>query len=114
LITETNKEPIFGAIGAKIIELGGIVQAINAMSDHIHVVVSLPPNISLSDAVGQIKGVSSHVASRLPNSDRFVWQRDYGVVSLSESHLPVIIRYVEQQQQHHQAKTLDARLELQD
>ncbi len=93
-------------------ELDGIVHAVNGMPDHIHVVASIPPTITLSDVVRQIKGVSSHLASHMPgNNALFAWQRDYGVVSLSESQLPVIIRYVELQQQHHQTQTLDARLE---
>jgi putative transposase len=111
LITEANREPIFAAIGAKVIELGGIVHAVNSMPDHIHLVASVPPAIALSEIVGQMKGVSSHLAAHLPDHDApFAWQHDYGVVSLSESHLPVVVRYVEQQ--HHQnTQTLDARLE---
>jgi putative transposase len=52
LITEANREPIFAAIGAKVIELGGIVHAVNSMPDHIHVVASVPPAIALSEIVG--------------------------------------------------------------
>jgi REP element-mobilizing transposase RayT len=74
--------------------------------------VSVPPTISLSDFVGQVKGSSSHLASRLNEStEPFAWQNDYGVLSVSESHLPTIVRYIEQQVAHHRNQTLDPRLE---
>jgi REP element-mobilizing transposase RayT len=112
LITESNREPIFAAIGAKIMELGGIVHAVSSMPDHIHVVASVPPAIALSEIVGQMKGVSSHLAAHLPDNDApFAWQHDYGVLSISESLVPTIVRYVEQQQQHHHDQTLDMGLE---
>ncbi|MCC7207324.1 MAG: IS200/IS605 family transposase [Anaerolineae bacterium] len=112
LITEFNEEPIYKAIQAKTSELHGFVHAVNGTADHIHVVVTLPPSVRLCDYAGQVKGVSSHLASRLADCyEPFGWQREYGVLTLSESHLPTLIRYVEQQKQHHAMKTLDTRLE---
>ncbi len=111
-ITEANQEPIYKAIQAKIAELNGIVHALNGMPDHVHLVASIPPTLALSAVMGQVKGVSSHLASRLPGGDPdFAWQNEYGVLSVSESHLPTIVNYVEHQQEHHNAQTLDSRLE---
>jgi hypothetical protein len=58
-----------------------------------------------------MKGVSPHLAAHLPNRDApFAWQHDYGVVSLSKSHPPAVVRYVEHQHQQN-TQALDARLE---
>ena len=115
LITDANRNAIYNAISAKVRLANGIVHAINGMSDHVHVVSTLPPNIALADFVNEAKGSSSHLANRLTilSSDRsFKWQESYGVLSISEAHLPVVVKYVVNQQRHHGPDGRpDARLE---
>jgi REP-associated tyrosine transposase len=112
LITPDNQEPIYGSIRAKTQELNGIVHALNSMPDHVHLLVTIPPTIALAEFMRQVKGSSSHLASHLPSAqDPFAWQSEYGVLSISESHLPAVVRYVECQQQHHADQSLDQRLE---
>ncbi len=114
IISEHNRDAIYRSIAAKVTEFGGIVHALNGTADHAHLVATVPPSISLSTFVGQVKGSSSHLATHLsgPVSDRtFAWQPDYGVTSLSESHLPVVVEYVRLQQRHHAEDSLVARLE---
>lgn len=110
LITDANREVIFAAVRSKTDELHGIVRALNAMSDHVHLAVSVPPSLALSTFVGQIKGFSSHLTNQR-SAEVLAWQSEYGVLSISESHLPVVVRYVVDQQKHHAANTLDMRLE---
>jgi len=110
LITDANREPLYATLRSKTAGLRGIVHALNSMSDHVHLVVTLPPSITPSTFIGQAKGASSHLASRL-SDNAFAWQGEYGVVSVSESHLPQVIRYVVMQQQRHTAGTFDPRLE---
>jgi putative transposase len=112
LITEHNREPLYAAITAKVKEFKGLCYALDRTSDHVHLVVSLPPIVSLATFVGQVKGSASHLVSRLEKGQKhFAWQAEYGVVSISETHLPTVIRYVQQQQRHHAAGTIDTRLE---
>jgi putative transposase len=113
LITESNEAAIYRVICDKVAELNGIVHAANGMPDHVHLVVTLLPTLALANTIGQFKGSSSFIANRIAGqSQSFAWQKEYGVLSISESHVPVIIRYVEQQKQHHATNKLDARLEL--
>jgi putative transposase len=112
LITEDNRESLYAVISAKVEEFKGVVHAINGTADHVHLVVTLPPTLSLARFIGQVKGSSSHLASRLAkDGGAFTWQSEYGVVSLSESYLPTVVRYVHLQQQHHAANTLNRALE---
>jgi len=39
------------------------------------------------------------------SSFRFAWQEGYGAFSYNKSLLPHVIRYIEQQEQHHRKKT---------
>jgi len=91
----------------------GIVQsnrhkllAINGMPDHIHILFGLRPSQSLSDLMQDIKGSSS----KWINDNRFVhgkfsWQQGYGAFSYAKKDLPKIIRYIQNQKEHHTKKT---------
>lgn len=114
LITQINRETIYRAIVIKVDDLRGIVHALNGMADHVHLVATVPPNIALSTFIGQVKGSSSYSASRLSQADEeipFTWQTEYGLVSTSEAHLPIVVRYVQMQQQHHRENKLHLTLE---
>ena len=117
-----DREPLIAAqievslhkvIVAKAQELGGIVHAVGGIEDHVHLVVSVPPRLALSDFIRQVKGASSHFANHgvsLPY--RFAWQTEYGVISLANAHLNTAIAYVRHQRQHHNQATLIANLEM--
>ena len=114
LITEANHAPILKAIAAKVIQLKDICHAVNAVSDHVHLVATVPASMTLGIFIGQVKGNSSHLASRLSGDgtlQAFEWQSEYGVMTISESHLTNVVQYVLDQQKHHGTGDLNARLE---
>jgi hypothetical protein len=70
--------------------------------------------MALGIFIGQVKGNSSHLASRLSGKgalQAFQWQSEYGVMTVSESHLTSGVQYVLNQQKHHNIGNLDDRLE---
>ena len=113
LITDVNRDSIYSCVAGKVDEMRGIVHAIGGMPDHLHLVVTIPPSASISSFIGQIKGTSSHLASHLQPTgyEPFAWQPEYGVVSITESHLPIVVRYVLNQEQHYTQNTLKRKLE---
>jgi putative transposase len=114
IITENNRRAILDGTAAKVIKLNGICHAVNAVSDHVHMVVTVLPTVALSRFIGEVKGNVSHLASRLRKDgvlEPFEWQDEYGVLSVSESHLTYVVNYVLNQQKHHAEGTLDIRLE---
>ena len=56
LISNTVEAILFPAIEAKVRELRAQYIAINGTEDHIHLLVSIPPSISVADFVARIKG----------------------------------------------------------
>jgi putative transposase len=92
--------------------LNMILHATGMVADHIHVVVSIPPTVSISEAIGRLKGASSHsindhAAFRSP----FRWQREYGALSISDRGLPSVTEYAMNQRQRHAANDLILTLE---
>ncbi len=110
LILPQHEEKLYNYIIGKSDSLGCIVHAINEITDHIHLIVSIPPRLALYDYVRQIKGSSSHyLKSSLSN--QFGWQKGYGVFSISLKNLDIAINYVKRQKEHHQNGTIITALE---
>jgi len=87
------------------------VLAIGGMPDHVHLLVELHPTLSVSALAKEIKGTSSHAASRLGAGRDFSWQTGYGAFSVSRRDLPRATAYVLCQKEHHAAGTLSSVLE---
>ncbi|MBX3065207.1 MAG: IS200/IS605 family transposase [Anaerolineae bacterium] len=112
-ITQDNRVEIYRAIRKKIEAMDGMVLALNGMEEHVHLFVSIPPKLAPATCIGQVKGASSFAAARLvTGGEPFDWQDEYGVLTVSESHIPHILDYIDKQQQHHSAGTLDPCLEF--
>ena len=72
--------------------------------DHVHIACTLPRTITQSDLVKKIK-TSSTVWIQEQNTLLFSWQKGYGIFSVGESPLPVLIQYIENQQNHHKKES---------
>jgi putative transposase len=88
------------------------VHAVNGVADHVHLAVTIPPTLHLSEWLGRLKGASAHyVNEQLTNQKTFGWQAGYGVVSFGTKDLPWVVGYVERQKEHHAAGKIHDRLE---
>ena len=80
--------------------------AINNMPDHLHMLVGLRPDSSLSDLVRDVKAVSSKfINEKRWVVGRFSWQEGFGAFSYSRSQLGTVIHYIENQPEHHAKKS---------
>jgi REP element-mobilizing transposase RayT len=80
--------------------------AINNMPDHVHLLIGQRPDSNLSDLVGDIKSGSTNFINRSRwIRGRFNWQQGFGAFSYSRSQLNDVIRYVQNQQRHHQKRS---------
>src|SRR5437762_3188973 len=95
--------PFLGGIarqnGMKAIEIGGV-------SDHVHILLSLPSTRSIAKAIQLIKGGSSKwVHETFPEHRLFRWQVKYGAFGVSVSLLDKTIQYMVTQVQQHRKMT---------
>ena len=87
--------------------LGAIVHAAGGIENHVHIVFSLPPQYALADFIGQLKGASSHWINHFLNNDfHFEWQNGYGVFSFGDKAMKSIVKYVQNQKEHHKNNTI--------
>ncbi len=89
-----------------------IVHAVDGTETHVHLAVTIPPTVLISDFIGQLKGASSFFLNQmLAGSEKFAWQTGYGVVSFGTRASKWVIDYIVNQKKHHAQGTTHARLE---
>jgi REP element-mobilizing transposase RayT len=93
-------------IPKKISEYEGKQLALNMVENHLHLLVSIPPKISISEFIHKIKGSSSHYVNLMQNEKGFYWQSGYGVLSLSEKGIPFVKQYIDRQKEEHKNNEL--------
>jgi len=76
------------------------------MPDHIHIFFGYRPAQSLADLIQDIKGDSSKwIKDKGFSKGKFSWQEGYGAFSYSKSHVNAVVKYIQNQEQHHRKKT---------
>lgn len=106
LISQNWKEDLYKFISGIISNRSQKLLIINGMPDHIHLLVGVKPNCSLSDLVRDIKaGSSKYVNDHKWVIGRFEWQEGFGAFSLGQSQLDDIFSYIRNQEEHHQKKS---------
>ena len=108
-ITTLLEPRLFSYLVRKASELGVVVYAINGWTEHVHLLVAIPPKHSVSEFIKTLKGASSHdmSAAGFP----LQWQRGYGALTCGEKQIPIAQAYIESQKTHHADNTVIKMLE---
>lgn len=111
LITPPVETKLYGFLKHKIIETPEVYfHAIGGIENHIHLAVSVPPSLLMSDWIGKLKGSSSFEINHVSNRKLLQWQRGYGIVSFGTKDLQWVINYVLNQKEHRRKGTIYERL----
>jgi len=102
IIAPDLKPELYAYLAGLTRELKGKAYGINGTSDHIHMLISLPPIVSISDALRFLKSNSSGwIHDKWRHRRAFAWQLGYGAFSVSRSSVPVVLKYIGNQEAHH-------------
>lgn len=93
--------------------LGGVARKhgmtalqVGGVEDHVHALVAAPPALSPSQIAQYLKGDSSRwIHEEFPGVRGFAWQDGYGAFTVSKSSLPEVVRYIQNQHEHHRRRT---------
>ena len=84
---------------------------INGPSDHVHIALSMNPDVSISDSVRAIKANTSRwIHQRFEGFHDFAWQEGYSAFSVSKSNIQSVVNYIQNQREHHKAITFEEEL----
>ncbi|HEV8542583.1 MAG TPA: IS200/IS605 family transposase [Verrucomicrobiae bacterium] len=103
LIGRERKEELHTYMTGIVTRQGQKLLAIHCMPDHTHALIGLKPSKALSDLVGDMKtGATNHINGNRWVRGRFSWQEGFWGLFLSHSQLTTVIRYIQNQEKHHQ------------
>lgn len=100
-IPEQLRKELHAYVGGIVRKMGGRVLMVNGVSDHIHILVQVPPSIGISDMVRTIKTNSPRWIRERSRNKGFAWQAGYGAFSVSRSNAAAVIKYIADQERHH-------------
>lgn len=105
LIKDSFRKELFAYIGGIIKNKEQKPIAINGTADHVHILVGIKPDKSISDLVREIKSNSSkYVNEKKFIPVKFHWQEGFGAFTYSHSQLTSVINYIMHQEEHHKHK----------
>jgi putative transposase len=86
---------------------------IGGTENHVHVAVTIPPTLTVSEWIGRLKGGSAHDVNEQSGRNHKVleWQAGYGVVSFGTRDLDWVVAYIRNQREHHGRGATHDRLE---
>jgi len=77
LLTPAVEAAAHGALRQRVLGTPGVrLHALNGTDNHVHLAVSIPPTLRISDFVGDVKGASSHALNQMfaRDGECFAWQ----------------------------------------
>ena len=102
------RQSVFNHILENAKEKGIWLNAISGYNDHMHCLISLGKEQTVSKVVQLIKGESSFWINKMNlTQSKFAWQDDFWAVGVSESHVETVKRYIDSQEEHHKKKSFD-------
>ena len=112
-IDQSIKEELHAYLGGTCKELGCPVLAVGGVEDHVHILCMLSRNMALSELVGKVKANSSKwIKTKGEQYANFYWQNGYGGFSVNPTETEVVIKYIQNQEEHHKKRTFQEEYRL--
>ena len=103
-LTTDIREDVFAHIKENSVKKDIHIDFIGGYTDHVHCLLSLGSGQRISKVVRLLKGESSHwINKNRLTQGRFGWQEEYFAVSVSESNVGSVRRYIANQEKHHKS-----------
>jgi REP-associated tyrosine transposase len=85
------------------------VLAAGGISNHSHLLIALPSDMTPAKAVQVLKANSSRWIRQ--HGTAFTWQEGYGAFSVSSSNKAAVVDYIEHQAEHHRCRSYEGEFE---
>ena len=102
------RQRLYEYIGAIFKHENGQLLTAGGTADHVHLLASIHPSVSVADMLRKVKASSSKwIHEAFPEHRVFAWQEGYGAFSVSQSNVEQVRHYIEQQEEHHRRMTFE-------
>ena len=102
ILDKYNRNRLFEYLSKTLINKKCFVYRVGGYNNHIHILISLHPTLSLSALVKDIKLSSASFIQKEKLFPYFKgWNEGYGAFTYTSEALPSLIGYVDNQEEHH-------------
>ena len=106
LISSANRKALFEHIHKNALEKEVLMEIVGGYHNHVHCLFRLKNNQTIEKVMQLIKGESSFWFNKnINNTQKLIWQKEYFAVSVSESQIEKVKKYIQNQEGHHKKKT---------
>lgn len=106
LLAKTIRQAVFEHIHQNALNKDILMDIVNGYSEHVHCLFRLKNDQTISKVMQLIKGESSFwINQQKLMKSKFQWQDEYFAVSVSESQVNTVRKYIQIQEEHHKKKT---------
>ena len=101
-INTENARDLYAYIYGITKSYNAFVHRIGGMPDHIHILLELPPTISLSEFMRELKKSTSKWIKESKKFPHFIgWAEGYAAFSYSRDEICAVTNYIKNQKEHH-------------
>ena len=102
IIKQTDLSELYAYITGILNHIDCPMICIGGTTNHVHVLCVLNKNMALSKMVEEVKRSSSKwIKSKDPFYRQFGWQNGYGAFSVSQSKVEIVVKNIQNQEEHH-------------
>lgn len=113
LLSADVRERLWPYLGGIARENGMKALAVGGVADHVHLLLSLPPTLSVAKAMQLLKGNSSKwLHETFPKLRNLSWQEGYAAFSIGVSGIEDTIAYIRGQEEHHRQRSFREEIEV--
>ncbi|MCK5370673.1 MAG: IS200/IS605 family transposase [Cyclobacteriaceae bacterium] len=106
LLEKSIRQNVFEHIHQNALKKDILMDIVNGYSQHVHCLFRLKNDQTVSNVMQLIKGESSFwINQQKLMKTKFQWQEEYFAVSVSESLVNAVRKYIRTQEEHHKKKT---------
>jgi REP element-mobilizing transposase RayT len=108
MIDDFIKTRLYSYMGGIVENHKGTLIEIGGMPDHVHLLVNLPNLDQYSTFLRDIKACSTGWVHRtFPGKADFGWQKGFASITICESVLPNVKKYIQGQEEHHKTVSFE-------
>jgi putative transposase len=112
LLTGDIRQKVFAHIHENALSKNILMEIVNGYNNHVHCLFRLQNDQTIELVMQLIKGESSFWLNKsCLIKEKFGWQKEYFAVSVGESQVEIVKRYIENQEEHHKRKSWDEEYE---
>jgi len=111
-LTREVRQKLFHHIYENALDKDIYVIVVNGFDDHVHCLFQLKNHQSIGNIMNLLKGESSHWFNKNKLSKQMLdWQNGYYAISIGESAVSTVKKYILNQEKHHTENSFDSEID---